>query len=132
MKKAAELEYFVTETGNKQGKMLVKRMNEIVYLKSEIDWNILYSTINSFHNNFLDKIQTRFPDLDPQDFQLCCLIYSKFSGSQISAILGLSINTIHVKTSNLRKKLGIVKYGNIIDFLDEEIPQDKGVTENLH
>lgn len=132
LKKAAELEYFVTETGNKQGKMLVKRMNEVVYLKSEIDWDILYSTINSYHNNFLDKIRNKYPELDPIDFQLCCLIYSKFSGSQISVILGLSINTIHMKTSSLRKKMGIVKYGNIIDFLDEEIPQDKEIFENLN
>lgn len=130
LKKAAELEYFVTETGNKQGKMLVKRMNEVVYLKSEIDWDILYSTINSYHDNFLDKIHTKFPDLDHQDFQLCCLIYSKFSGSQISTILGLSINTIHMKTSNLRKKLGVVKYGNIIDFLDDEIPYNTDTVED--
>lgn len=131
LKKAAELEYFVTETGNKQGRMLVKRMNEVVYLKSEIDWDILYLTINAYHNNFLDKIQAKYPDLDLLDFQLCCLIYSKFSASQISVILGLSINTIHMKTSNLRKKLGVVKYGNIIDFIDEDIPQDIEITDEM-
>ena len=34
-----------------------------------------------------------------------------------------------MKTSNLRRKLGVIKYGNIIDFLDDEILKNREITD---
>lgn len=121
LKRAASLEYSVQHSNNRQGKALIKQFNIIVYGQEMIDWNILYKIINSVHNGIFDKIKERYLNLDDTDFRICCLIYSKFNSNEIAAITQLSINTVYMKTTNIRKKLGIEKYGNLIEFFDEDI-----------
>lgn len=121
LKRAASLEYFVQDTGNKQGKVLIKRFNEIAYGQDTIDWDILYKIINSIHNGIFDKLKEKYPDMEEASYKICCLIYSRFNSNEISVISQLSVNTVHMKTTNIRKYLGVEKYGNIIDFLDKTL-----------
>lgn len=121
LKRAASLEYFVQDTGNKQGKTLMKSFNTIAYGSESIDWEILYKIINSLNNGLFDKLKEKYQQLDTAEFRICCLIYSKMNRNEIAAITQLSINTVHMKTTSIRKKLGIEKYGNIIEFLDEKL-----------
>jgi tetratricopeptide (TPR) repeat protein len=121
LKRAAFLESEVQESGDKQGKKLIKQFNKVAYGKESIDWDILYNIINTVYNGVFDKIRKEYPDLDETDFKICCLIYSKFNSSEIAVITQLSINTVHMKTTYIRKKLGIKKYGNLIDFFDTHI-----------
>lgn len=117
LKRAASLEYFIHDSGNKQGKSLIKKFNEIAYGQENIDWDILYKIINSRHNNNFDRIRERYPELDETDFKICCLLCSKMNSNEIAIIMQLKVATIHMKTTNIRKKLGIEKYGNVADFL---------------
>jgi tetratricopeptide (TPR) repeat protein/DNA-binding CsgD family transcriptional regulator len=121
LKRAASLEYSVQHSNNRQGKALIKQFNIIVYGQETIDWNVLYNIINSVHNGIFDKIKKRYLNLDETDFRICCLIYSKFNSNEISVIVQLSINTVHMRTTNIRKKLRIEKYGNLIEFFDRDI-----------
>jgi tetratricopeptide (TPR) repeat protein len=121
LKRVAALESVVYEKGDKQGKSLIKQFNIVVYGKETIDWDILYNIINTIHNGIFDNIRKEYPDLDETDFKICCLIYSKFNSGEIAMITQLSINTVHMKTTYIRKKLGIKKYGNLVDFFNERI-----------
>jgi len=118
LKRAATLEYHVQDSGNKQGKTLIKSFNTIAYGKESIDWSVLYNVINSVYNGFFDQMKERHTELDDTEFRICCLIYSKFNSNEIAVITGLSINTVHMKTTYIRKKLKIKKYGNIIDYFN--------------
>ena len=118
LKRASALEFFVNDSGNKQGQLLIKRFNEIAYGKESIDWDILYNTINAVNNGLFDKLRNKYTDLAENEFRICCLIYCKFNSNEIAVITQLSINTVHMKTTYIRKKLGIEKYGNIIDYLN--------------
>lgn len=119
LKRAATLESVVHEKGDKQGKNLIKQFNIVAYGKETIDWNTLYNIINTIHHGIFNKIKEECLDLDEIDFKICCLIYSKFNSREIAVITQLSINTVHMKTTYIRKKLGIKKYGNLIDFFDK-------------
>lgn len=121
LKRAASLEYEVQESGNKQGKSLIKRFNEIAYGQENIDWDRLYKLINNIHNKIFDKIKERFPELDETEFRICCLLCSKMNSNEIAIILKLRVITIRMKTTNIRKKLGIEKYGNLVDFLYQHV-----------
>jgi tetratricopeptide (TPR) repeat protein/DNA-binding CsgD family transcriptional regulator len=132
LKRAASLESEVEESGDKQGKKLIKQFNIVAYGKETIDWDILYNIINTVHNGAFDRIKKECPDLDETDFRICCLICSKFSSNEIATITRLSINTVHMKTTYIRKKLGIKKYGNLPDFFSKYIisPDDnKSLTD---
>lgn len=112
--------FFIQDSGNKPGKLLIKRFNEIAYGSGSIDWDILYGIINSVNNGIFDTVKAKYPNLDNVEFKILCLIYSKFSGTEIAAITQLSINTVRMRTTYIRKKLTIEKYGDIIDFINKE------------
>lgn len=117
LKRAATLEYLVHDSNNKQGKTLIRSFNEVAYGGENIDWEILYKTINSVHRGVFDDIKKKYPSLDETEFRICCLICSEFSSNEIATITQLSVNTIHTKTTSIRKKLGVERYGNIKEFL---------------
>ena len=114
------MEYFVQDTGNKQGKSLIRSFNVIAYGNEIIVWDVIYKIINTINGELFDKLKDKYPDLDENEYRICCLIYSKFNSNEIAVITQLSINTVHVKTTTIRKKLGIEKYGNIVDFINDK------------
>lgn len=120
LQRAAALEYLVQKSGDKQSKLLVKKFNEIAYGSYIVEWDVLYTIMNTIHENFLDKLNANYKDLlDETELRVCCLIYSKMNSQEIAVILQLSVNTVHAKTTSIRKKFGVEKYGSIIEFLDE-------------
>lgn len=121
LKRAAALEYFVQDSGDKRSKILIKRFNEIAYGQDKIDWDKLYNTINVIYDNYFYKIKEQFPELDESEYRICCLTIAKMTSNEIAAIMQLSVNTIHMKTTNIRKKLKIEKYGNIPDFFENNV-----------
>ncbi|MDU1889516.1 MAG: hypothetical protein E6767_02395 [Dysgonomonas sp.] len=66
---------------------------------------------------FNSALITKFPSLDEIERKICMLSIDDFNNTELSIILNLSINTIQMKKSNIRKKLGIDGYGDIRDFL---------------
>lgn len=121
LKKSALLEGFLREDEKKHGQKLLKKFNEIVYNQASLDWNLLYQTMNELHNGYFDSLRTAFPQLDESEFRICCLIYSDFTNAEIAIIMEQSINTITAKRSSIRKKIGVKDYGNIVDYLNNNI-----------
>lgn len=72
--------------------------------------------MNKLHDGFLDLLHKSYPELDNEEFNVCCLIYNDFSNTEISIITGLSNRTITSRRSSIRKKIGIDDYGNINEF----------------
>ena len=121
LKKVALLDGYLQDDEKKQGQHLLKKINEIVYGQEDLDWDLLYRTMNDFSDGFLERLRKAFPQLDEAEFRVCCLSYAEFSNTEIGIILKYSTNTIQTKKSSIRKKLGIKTFGNIHDFLDEKV-----------
>jgi ATP/maltotriose-dependent transcriptional regulator MalT len=124
LKKAALLETYIKEDEKKQGAYLIRKFNEIVYGQTDLDWNLLYRTMNDIHDGFYDRLKEIFPVLNESEFRICCLSYEEFSNTEISIVLKYSINTVQAKKTSIRKKLGIKASGNLHDFLDKIIKSD--------
>lgn len=121
IKKTATLERYIQKGDEKSGKLL-RRVNKIIYGEDQLNWDMLYKVMNDLHNNLFEHIQEKYPNLDKNEFRICCLTYTDFSSEEISIVMGLSVNTIQMKRTSIRKKLGIPPMGNIQRFLDEIIP----------
>lgn len=121
LKKSALLEGFLREDEKKHGEKLLKKFNEIVYNQATLDWTILYHTMNELHDGFFDSLRETFPQLEESEFKICCLIYSDFTNAEISIIMGQSASTITSKRSVIRRKIGVKDYGNIIDYLNNNV-----------
>jgi len=118
LKKAALLKGQLKKEEIATGKNLLYKFNEIVYGEKQLDWDVLYQTLNKLYNNFFDQIRNKYPELNESEFRICCLLYAEFDNPEIAIILNYSINTIQTKKSSIRKKLGIKAFGNIRDFLE--------------
>ncbi len=119
LRKAASLEIYISEESNKRDHHLLKVINEIVYGQETLNWELLYETMNQLHNGFFDRLHEHFPELDESEFRICCLSYTKFSSSEIALIMKLSINTVQMKRSSIRKKIGVESFGSLNLFFDD-------------
>lgn len=119
LKKAALLETHMKKGDENQ--YFIKKINDIVYGQETLDWNVVYRTINNLHDGFFDKLREKYPQLDEIEFRICCLIFTQFSSSEIAVITQLSINTIHMKRTSIRKKIGVEPSGDISDYLRNNI-----------
>ena len=119
LKKAALLKQHIDREDEQA--LLSKKVNEIVYGQKSLDWEMLYHTINELHDNLFDRLKEKYPNLNDMEIHICCLTYTNFSSSEIALILDLSVNTVQMKRSSLRKKLGIGFMGNINEFLDTNL-----------
>jgi DNA-binding CsgD family transcriptional regulator/tetratricopeptide (TPR) repeat protein len=121
LKKTILLEGYMTKDERKQGEKLLKKFNEIVYEKETLDWEILFKTMNHVSNGFPDKLKETYPDLDLTDIKICCLTEADLSNTEIALILNLSVNTIQTKKSNIRRKIGIGGYKDIIEHIKKNL-----------
>lgn len=73
------------------------------------------------YDNLPDKLRQIYPELDEAEIRICCLTYMEVNNTEIAAIMRFKINTVQSKKSVIRKKLGIDGYGNIRDFIIEDL-----------
>jgi DNA-binding CsgD family transcriptional regulator len=131
MKKVALLEEYLRDDEKKQGQHLIKIFNKIVYGQEKLDWDKLYQSMNDLNDGIFDRIKKQFPQLNETEFRICCLSLAQFSNNEISILLNYSVNTIQMKRTFIRKKLGIESHGNIRDFLIKKVEKNPSL-KNIH
>ncbi|WP_029903532.1 LuxR C-terminal-related transcriptional regulator [Prevotella sp. 10(H)] len=109
------------EEEKKHGARLLKKMYEIVYNQDRLDWNMLFDIMNQLYKGFPDALRKKYSHLDETEIRICCLEYGGLNNSQIADIMEFSLNTIQMKKSIIRKKLGIEGYGNLVEFLHKNV-----------
>jgi|GEM_PF-297771 tetratricopeptide (TPR) repeat protein len=119
LKKATLLDVYVTDSEREKNSVLLRKFNEIVYGQGNLNWNLLYETMNEVYNGLFERLKEHCPELNETEFKICCLTYAQFSSTEVSVLMNLSVNTVQMKRSSIRKKLGIEPLGNIQAFLDQ-------------
>ena len=121
LKKAFFIDQYINEDDRKKGERIIKKFNEIVYGQNTLNWDMLYETMNKLRNGYYQKIKDKYPELDESEFRICCLTCESFSSTEISIIMNLTSNTVNKKKSIARKKIGVLPYGDILAFFNEQI-----------
>ncbi len=83
---------------------LNKRVQKIYDIKS---WNEFEIRFKEVHEDFYQKLSSRYPELSPGDIRLCSFLKLNLSTKEISEITGQSISAIEKARYRLRKKLKI-------------------------
>lgn len=120
LKKTALLKQYL-KSEDEQDHRFSKRVNEIVYGQESLNWDIFYQDLNKIYDERFDNLRIKYSILDEIEFRVCCLTYANLSCSEIGIILDLSPNTVQMKRSSIRKKLGIESQGNIQAYIDSNI-----------
>ena len=105
----------------KQNEKFFKKIDEIVYGQETFNWEVVYQMANEHYDKFYDKLCRKYPSLDESEIKICCLTYADLNNTEISIIMNQSINTVQMKRSSVRKKMGIKEYGNLVEFWKQNI-----------
>jgi tetratricopeptide (TPR) repeat protein/DNA-binding CsgD family transcriptional regulator len=117
LKKVTLLKQYLRDN-DEHSHRLVKKFNEIVYGQESLNWGMLYKDMDKIHKGLLSRLKERYPVLDETEFRICCLTCADLSCSEIAFFMELKPNTIQMKRTSIRKKLGIEPQGNIRTHLE--------------
>ena len=81
----------------------------------------MFQAFNLARPGYSKKIQERYPTLSETEFKVCILTYAGFRVKEIALILNQRPNTIQVRRTELRKKMGIESGSDIAAYLDETL-----------
>lgn len=121
LKKAALLENYLKKNEKGNGSYMLQKFNEVVYGEKSLNWDVLYQALNKLGDGIFDRIKSSFPQLNESEFRICCLAYVDFDNTEIALLLNYRVNTVEVKKSSIRKKLGIKAFGKLQDFLNSNL-----------
>jgi len=83
-------------------------------------WKEFEVRFNQVHNQFYQKLSSRFPDLTLNEKRLCAFLLMDMTTKEISSLTGQSPRAIDMARIRLRKKLGLVNQNiSISTFLNE-------------
>lgn len=102
----------------KNDHVLIFKINEII---SKLNLQTFIKAIDELCPGFINKIETKYPELDEQETCVCCLCYFDFDNDGISTLMKKKVNTIQQKKTDIRRKIGIPRHGDIKIFLQENM-----------
>lgn len=79
--------------------------------------NELQDYIDGLYNDFLTKIEDKYPNLTKAEKRLCVLLYIDLSSKEIAVITNTTLRTVETSRYRLRKKFELEKDEDMVDFL---------------
>jgi DNA-binding CsgD family transcriptional regulator len=94
---------------------LVKKIDNNI--ASMDDWNVFEIHFEKAHEDFLQKMVTKYPHLSHSDLRLCAYLRMNLSSKEIAPLLRISFRGVENHRYRLRKKLLLKKEVNLTDFI---------------
>lgn len=94
---------------------LSRQLNEA--FKIDEDWEDFRRHFESVHPDLILRLNKAFPSLTKNEFRLIALLRLNLSSKEISAVLGISPDSVKTARYRLRKKLGLQNQEELFDFL---------------
>ncbi|WP_321348757.1 triple tyrosine motif-containing protein [uncultured Draconibacterium sp.] len=95
------------------------------YLNNKIDENIssrddrqiFENNFERAHEQFFQKMKSKYPELTSSDLQLCAYLRMNLSSKEIAPLLGISIRGVENHRYKLRKKLNLQPEDSLTDIM---------------
>lgn len=85
--------------------------------RNKIIWEDFDLRFTQTNDQFYRRLLERYPDLTPTDLKHCALIKLNFDSKEMSHLLGISVNSVHMARSRIRKKMGMNREDNLSSLL---------------
>jgi DNA-binding CsgD family transcriptional regulator len=82
-------------------------------------WDDFHLRFTQINKSFYDRLLKRYPDLTPTDLKHCALVKLNFDSKEMSHLLGISVNSVHMARSRIRKKMNLKREENLNIFLNK-------------
>ena len=114
----------VANTPTAQNQALLRRLaetgNDKMPAEELIAWKDLYPIIDRLYDNFYTRLMERFGSvLTDKEVQTCCLLCAGFSTKEIAVITRQAVNTVYIRKSSSRQKMGMPEGADIVEWVKE-------------
>lgn len=82
-------------------------------------WDDFHLRFTQTNNKFYQRLLELHPKLTPNDLKCCALIKLKFDSKEMSHILGISLHSVHMARSRIRKKLNLLRDESLSNYLNK-------------
>ncbi len=109
---------------NKEGlspKILIKQVTELLKtnLTQLIDWGIVENQMEKLYPGFLNRLNTKHPNITGNDKKLCSYIRLGLSSKEIAGLINITPKSVEIARVRLRKKLKIAQKHRLVNYLSE-------------
>lgn len=94
---------------------LMKKVNRD--LQNEKHWSLFNSYFDEVHQDFLNRLKEKYPDLSPKELRLCAYLRMNLSTKEIAPLMNISVRGVEISRYRLRKKLNLASNTNLTDFI---------------
>ncbi|MDD4516250.1 MAG: transcriptional regulator [Massilibacteroides sp.] len=112
--------------GEMRGEVFVKPKRMIVSLNNQIDSNIqsddmlkrFEEQFDLVHNKFISKLRKKHPDLSVGEIKMCTYLKMNLTSKEIAPLLNMSVRGVETLRYRLRKKIGLEREDNLMEYLN--------------
>ncbi len=97
----------------------IRQLIKEIELNKDQSWINFENRFNAVNKGFHDAIKLNYPSLKPYDLKVCSLIKLGFSGKEMARLLGISPESANTARYRLRKKLGLQKEVDLVQFINQ-------------
>jgi len=83
------------------------------------EWDEFDLWFQEVHSDFYDKLKTLCSDMTTRELKICAFLKLKLNTKEIANLTNLTVKTIEVYRSQLRKKLNIQRGDNLVKFISD-------------
>ena len=99
----------------------VKISSMIGKINKDVDhdkqWEVFETAFDEVHEDFLNRLKTRFPNLTPKELRLCAYLRMNISTKEIAPLMNISIRGVEICRYRVRKKIKIDRDTNLTSLL---------------
>lgn len=88
-------------------------------IEHDDDLQAFQNTFDSVHQDFFNKLDSRFPNLNKKEKLLCAYIKMDLMSKEIAPLMNISLRGVEISRYRLRKKLELSPEANLADFLQK-------------
>jgi ligand-binding sensor domain-containing protein len=94
---------------------LLKKINKD--LRNEKQWELFNNYFDDVHQDFINRLKEKFPDLSPKELRLCAYLRMNISSKEIAPLMNISVRGVEISRYRLRKKLNLEHDINLTEFI---------------
>ncbi len=102
---------------------------QLMLINNKIDVNIqsdevlkrIEDQFDLIHNNFMKRLHAKHPDLSNTECMMCAYLKMNLATKEIAPLLGLSLRGVETVRYRLRKKFGLEREDNLMDYLNDRL-----------
>lgn len=91
--------------------MLISKIDKDIDHKKQ--WEVFETAFDEVHEDFLQRLKEKFPNLTPKELKLCAYLRMNISTKEIAPLMNISVRGVEICRYRVRKKLNIDRDQNL-------------------